>query len=260
MIKEKKIDFRSRQGVCGTKMLFYITLCVVGTVCLIIGIIAGGIWIYRKCYNDDSQSNALAVPRIVIVDEGQNTNSSPGVNTRRRALSYQDLGNVTVTLTHDWRSSSDMNYNTPQGMLQPGLYPTPTNPEPFSMGRIFFLLQYNNQEEELALFIKEVISIPGRIDEKNGERKMRNPFVRVYLLPRGGVIANTKVHIETLNPEFKEIFKKKVPYEELQGAFLRFLLCDKVDDETYSSFAHVAVPLIRENMTRKVIWRDCERD
>ncbi|GFY42934.1 hypothetical protein TNIN_100231 [Trichonephila inaurata madagascariensis] len=48
--------------------VFYITLCIVGVVGVLVGGIAGGIWIYRKCCrNDEScQSEKLNVPRITI--------------------------------------------------------------------------------------------------------------------------------------------------------------------------------------------------
>ncbi|GFX88710.1 uncharacterized protein TNCV_4636311 [Trichonephila clavipes] len=208
--------------------VFYITLCVVGVVGVLIGGIAGGIWIHRKCCrNDEScQPEKLNVPRISISDAEKQECKSSDVNLRR-ASTFQDLSNVDIKIVNcEWKSTSDMIYNTPQGMLQPGLYPyhcsrrkqKPTsdinkaltggaqrtslnqspgdqnrgfstadvdshwlgthacavlaislrcqsmfrssaNKEPFSMGRIFFVIYYENQEEKLHLFIKEVAFI-----------------------------------------------------------------------------------------------------
>ncbi|GFY42933.1 hypothetical protein TNIN_100221 [Trichonephila inaurata madagascariensis] len=124
------------------------------------------------------------------------------------------------------------------------------------MGRIFFVVYYENQEEKLHLFIKEVAFIQGR----TGVTKIRNPFIRIYLLPQGKIFATTKVHFETLSPEYNEKFSEKILYHELEKTFLRFLLCDKMDDETYVSFGHVTVPLTEKNMRRnKMTWRDFER-
>ncbi|GFT84552.1 hypothetical protein TNCV_714071, partial [Trichonephila clavipes] len=96
---------------------------------------------------------------ITISDaEKQGCKSSYG--NLRRASTFQDLSNVDIKIVNcEWKSTSDMIYNTPQGMLQPGLYPSSANKEPFSLGRIFFVIYYENQEENLHLFIKEVAFI-----------------------------------------------------------------------------------------------------
>ncbi|GFQ80255.1 hypothetical protein TNCT_546341 [Trichonephila clavata] len=239
--------------------VFYITLCFVGAVGVLIGGIAGGIWIHRKCCRnaEDCHPEKLRVPRIAITDTEDEKCKSTDVNVRR-ASTFQDLSNVDIKIVNcEWKSTSDMVYNTPQGMLQPGLYPSSANKEPFSMGRIFFVVYYENQEETLHLFIKEVAFIQGR----TGVRKIRNPFIRVYLLPQGQILGTTRVHFETLNPEYNEIFTEMIPYEELEKTFLRFLLCDKMDDETYMCFGHVTVPLTEKNMRKnKMTWRDFERN
>ncbi|GFS91198.1 hypothetical protein TNCV_577111, partial [Trichonephila clavipes] len=96
---------------------------------------------------------------------------------------------------------------------------------------------------------------------RTGDKKIRNPFIRIYLLPQGKIFATTKVHFETLSPEYNEKFSEKIPYHELEKTFLRFLLCDKMDDETYVSFGHVTVPLTEKNMRKnKMTWRDFEKN
>lgn len=111
------------------------------------------------------------------------------------------------------------------GSIKPELYKQASvdslRSEHIPCGKLFFSLQYRQEDKSLVVSISRAESLPAKDFSGTSD-----PYVKVYLMPDRKNKHQTKVHRKTLNPEFNETFAFSVPYEDLSQRLLQFNIYD----------------------------------
>ncbi|XP_035671426.1 synaptotagmin-2-like [Branchiostoma floridae] len=116
----------------------------------------------------------------------------------------------------------DSNYSPALG-LSPRIYKHTTtdmfaDEYPRVMGKLGFSLEYNRFEEKLNVTIIGTKNLPL---SKGNQKEAAGTFVSVVLLPNVGRRFGTKVHRNTVNPQFSETTSFPVPASELRDVTLK---------------------------------------
>jgi len=113
-------------------------------------------------------------------------------------------------------------------------------------GKLFFSVLYDAIQQILHVTTIKVTGLPGR-DRNNS---MRDPFVKIYLLPDDKTNQTTRVIKKTLSPVFNETLDFRVPVEEVTSRTLRMSVYDVDKRRVRHSLGHVFLPLEEIDLTQ----------
>lgn len=113
-------------------------------------------------------------------------------------------------------------------------------------GKLFFSVLYDAVVQILHVTTIKVTGLPGR-DRKNS---VRDPFVKLYLLPDDRTSQQTRVIKKTLSPVFNETLDFRVPVDEVNSRTLRMSVYDVDKRRVRHSLGHVFLPLEEIDLTQ----------
>ncbi|CAK9298020.1 unnamed protein product [Gordionus sp. m RMFG-2023] len=120
------------------------------------------------------------------------------------------------------------------------------------LGRLKYKLDYDFQQNQLAVSVIEAQELPGMDISGTSD-----PYVKVYLMPDKKKKFETKVHRKTLNPVFDETFIFKMPYSELGAKTLIFAIYDFDRFSKHDQIGEVRLPLKHIDLGQVVEdWKD----
>ncbi|XP_036400132.1 synaptotagmin-1-like [Megalops cyprinoides] len=108
-----------------------------------------------------------------------------------------------------------VNGSTTTALVQPEIDDVEYGSADKPRGRLLYSLEYNAQDSELTVGIKEATALKAM--DLGGTS---DPYVKVYSLPNKSKTYETKVFRKTLQPVFNEYFKFQIPQSELSDSTL----------------------------------------
>ncbi|VDK47966.1 unnamed protein product [Anisakis simplex] len=124
--------------------------------------------------------------------------------------------------------------------------------EEVKLGRIQYKLDYDFQQNQLAVSVIQAEDLPGM--DMSGTS---DPYVKLYLLPEKKKKVETKVHRKTLNPVFNETFIFKVPFNEITNKTLVFAIYDFDRFSKHDQIGQVLIPLGKIDLGQVIEeWKD----
>ncbi|KAG7468420.1 hypothetical protein MATL_G00142680 [Megalops atlanticus] len=108
-----------------------------------------------------------------------------------------------------------VNGSTTTALVQPEIDDVEYGSADKPKGRLLYSLEYNAQDSELTVGIKEATALKAM--DLGGTS---DPYVKVYSLPNKSKTYETKVFRKTLQPVFNEYFKFQIPQSELSDSML----------------------------------------
>uniref|UniRef100_A0A914ZG97 C2 domain-containing protein n=1 Tax=Parascaris univalens TaxID=6257 RepID=A0A914ZG97_PARUN len=124
--------------------------------------------------------------------------------------------------------------------------------EEVKLGRIQYKLDYDFQQNQLAVSVIQAEDLPGM--DMSGTS---DPYVKLYLLPEKKKKVETKVHRKTLNPVFNETFIFKVPFNEISNKTLVFAIYDFDRFSKHDQIGQVLIPLGKIDLGQVIEeWKD----
>jgi len=106
------------------------------------------------------------------------------------------------------------------------------------LGKIQFSLDYDFQQNNLAVGVIQAADLPGM--DMSGTS---DPYVKIYMLPDKKKKHETKIHRKTLNPVFNETFNFKVPYNEIGAKILVMAVYDFDRFSRHDIIGELRVPM-----------------
>ncbi|XP_063445643.1 synaptotagmin-2-like [Mytilus trossulus] len=160
-------------------------------------------------------------------------------------------------------ASGQINFLSPENCvgIRPDLYRPSSESDddsgvfpPSEHGRIWFTLVYDGAVEQLNVKLVKVKELPGR---RNGQ--LRDPFVRIFLLPDERNSKTSKVKKKTLTPIYNETFIFQLSAVDIDKCTLRFSVYDVDRRRLRHVLGHAFIPLCEIDKTKVVtMWRDLE--
>ncbi|XP_012939836.1 synaptotagmin-15, partial [Aplysia californica] len=165
------------------------------------------------------------------------------------------------------RSGRVFNFSTHQrnssvGSIKPDLYhhqsfseDEESNLPESSHGRLWFSIIYDAAVSQLHVTLVKVKDLPGR----SNNQQLRDPFVKMFLLPDERSFRVSKVKKKTLSPIYNETHTFQVSQDEVRSRVLRFSVYDVDKRRVRHSLGHVMIQLKAIELTKgDVMWSDLE--
>lgn len=222
--------------------------------------ISNGKQVFKTSLQPIDQENKhckLEVDQLSIsMDQEVTSNDSDEPNEWRRTLTKKLIEGLKMNMPKKKKkNSSDNDSNNQQEPLDGNGTSNETGECSTKLGKIKYSISYDFSKTTLSIGIIEAANLPG-LDLCG----LSDPYVKVYFEQDKRYCEKTRVHKNTLNPNFNEKFEFNIPYSELTSKTLVLALFDFDKFSKHDQIGQVVIPMNSIDLAQThEKWRDLAR-